>query len=685
LFLKQIATPTRFNKSGLCAQLARLDALERKNAMSGRLTHAALALLTAASLVVSPVYGQSQETPAKATQAQPAPAASDLARNLKISAGPDYSKGPRWFPNIIAPYAQIHTPPPMLTNSPRVDQLIQDGKLMLSLDDAISLALENNLDIAVQRFTPWLAEASLLRAKSGINGRTQFDPTLTSSLSLEEQTLPINNPFFAGVGTGTAVKALINHSTIGDFGYTQGFATGTQLQVTFDNTRSSTTSAFNTFNPGVQSTFQVQLTQPLLNGFGRLSNTRYILEAKNSVKVGESQFAQQVIASVTQVSTDYWELVYARENVKVEEAAVGVSQKLYEDNKKQLEIGTMAPLDVLTAESQLATDQQNLIVAQTTQLQNETKLLNDITKNPLAGPLAGVEILPTTSISAPGITENIPIQDAVNEAWRKRPEIQQAELKLKNAGIEVKATKNALLPSLNIFGMYDTTGLNGNSIARTQTGVTPNLADQIVDANGAPVIASDGLPIFVQTPTFTTASVPGGIGDSWDQLIHSRFPTFEGGINLTLPIRNRAAQADSATALLNQRQQEAQYRQLQNTIFLSVRNAQIALEQGRAQVAAAEKARSLAEQTLQDEQKKYQLGSSTSYNVVLRSRDLTAAQGTELRAKINLIEAAVNFNQAVGRTLDVNHIMVADVAAGASSGVPNIPGAPDADRREGQQ
>jgi outer membrane protein TolC len=536
----------------------------------------------------------------------------------------------------------------------------------------------------VQRFTPWLAEASLLRTKSGVGGKTQFDPSVTANLSMEEQTIPINNPFFAGVGAGSAVNALINHTATGNFGYTQGFQTGTQLQVTFNNSRSTSTSAFNSFNPALQSSLQIQLTQPLLNGFGKLPNTRYILEAKNTVKVGESQFAQQVIATVTQASNDYWELVYARENVRVQEAAVAVAQKLYEDNKKQLEIGTMAPLDVLTAESQLATDQQNLIVAQTVRLQDETKLLNDITKDPLAGPLAGIEIVPTTPISTPDITENISIQDAVKEAWQKRPEIQQAELKLKNAGIEVKATRNSLLPSLSLFGLYNTTGLGGvrTNITRTPTAFAPNLTAPVVDATGTPIAGLfEPIPILFDT---TTIVLPGGINDSWDQLIHSRFPTFQGGITLTLPIRNRAAQADSATALLNQRQQETQYRQLQNTIFLSVRNAQIALEQGRGQVAAAEKARRLAEQTLQDEQKKYQLGSSTSYNVVLRSRDLTAAQGTELRAKANLVEAAVNFNQAVGRTLEVNHITVADVAAGAAR-VPNIPGTPDANRLEGQQ
>ncbi|HKV06058.1 MAG TPA: TolC family protein [Candidatus Acidoferrales bacterium] len=651
--------------------------------MSGRLTHAAMALLTSASLLISPVYTSAQNTPTPAAaapaagQTPPVQASPPPARALNISGGPDYSKGPRWFPNFSAPYMPIHVPTPILANSPRIGQLITSGMLTLSLDDAISLALENNLDIAVERYTPWLDQANLLLAKSGVNGKTIFDPSVTSSMYLEEQTIPVNNPFFAGVGAGSAVAAIIQHATVANFAYTQGFHTGTQVQVTFDNTRSSTTSSFNSFNPSVASSLEVQLTQPLLNGFGRLVNTRYILEAKNTVKVGESQFEQQVMTTVSAVANAYWELVYARENVKVEQAAVAVSQKLYDDNKKQLEIGTMAPLDVLTAESQLATDQQNLIVAQTVQLQDHTTLLNTITKDPLTGPLAGVEIVPTTPISAPDVTENISIQDAVNEAWQKRPELQQAALNLKNADVEVKATKNGLLPTLNLYGFYDSQGLDGTRTIVTTTPLTfaPNLNAPVVDATGTPIPGS--FESLVRTFSATKTVVPGGIGDAWDQLVHSKFPIFEGGINLTLPVRNRAAQAANATAQLNQREQDASYRRLQNSIFLSVRNAQIALVQGRAQVGAAEKARTLAQQTLDDEEKKYQLGSSTSYNVVLRSRDLTTAEGTELRARINLIEAAVNFNQAVGRTLEVHNISLADAMNGTVSRQPNIPGTPD--------
>jgi len=664
--------------------------------MSRRLLHAAMAMLTAASLLVSPIYAQDQPAaqsgqnqaptqiapppqyqPPKATEGlPPAP-----ARSLGLTSGPRYSKGNSWFPNMIAPYTPAHVPKPIITNSPRIGQLISNGKLMLSLEDAISLGLENNLAIAVERYVPWLDEANLLLAKSGANGKTAFDPSVTSSLTMEEQTIPINNPFFAGVSAGSNVAAIIDHSFVANFGYTQGFEPGTQLQVTFDNTRSSTTSSFNSFNPSVQSTLQVQLTQPLLNGFGRTVNDRYIIEAKNSVKVGESQFAQQVITTVTQVATDYWELVYARENVKVEQVAVAADQQLYENNKKQLEIGTMAPLDVITAQSQLATDQQALVQAQTTQLLDETTLLVAITKDPLAASLQGVEIIPTTTIYNPA-NENISLQDAVKEAWQKRPELQQAGLNLKNAGVEVKATKNLLLPTLNLFGSYSTTGLDGVR--------TPFVPNGFITAT-TPVFGMSGTFPDTTLPTGFVGStdleplppIPAGLTDAWDQFIHSKFPTFEGGLNLTLPIRNRAAQAANATAQLNERQQETQFQQTQSTIVLNVRQALITLEQDRAAIAAAEEARIYAQQSYDDEVKRLQLGTSTAFTVVQKQQLLTTAQGVELRDRINLIEAELNFNQAMGRTLEFNNITLADAVKGGISHTPNIPGTPDADQRAG--
>jgi outer membrane protein len=663
--------------------------------MIGRLTHAAVALLAAASLVVSPVYAQAQGTQTQeaqqaaqsSSQPQAQPAAPDQSRDLRLSVGPDYSKGKPFFPDLAAPYSSMRIPLPPLTNSPRLQQLIQDGKLMLSLEDAISLVLENNLDITVQRFTPWLAQANLLRTKAGgasygtgvsapiLLGSTPsggFDPILTSSITLADETQPVINPYTSGTGS-SAVSVYSQHVTTVDFGYSQTFHEGTNVSLSWNNTRTSTSVA-DILNPNVESQLVVTISQPFLKGFGFLPNTRYIIEAKNTLKVADAQFALAVINDVTTVSNYYWELVYSIENVKVNQAAVGVSQKLYEDNKKQLEIGTMAPLDVLTAESQLATDQQNLIVAQTTKLQDETILLNAITKNPLDPSLMGVEIVPTTPISAPEVTENIPIQDAVQEAWTKRPEIQQAEYNLKNEDIEVRATKNALLPTLSAYAVYAATGIGGNATVNTST--TPSEYEPVL-----PIIDGSGNlvspPIFAGEPVYPTMVMTGGVGDALNTMIKGNYPSFIGGINFSLPIRNRSAQADNAQAQLQQRQQKVAYRQLQNSIFQSVRNALILLTQSRSQVAAAEKAETLAAQTLDAEQKKYQLGSSTSYNVVLRSRDLTTAQGTLLRARVNLIEASVNLNMAMGRTLDANRITMADARTGKMYREPNIPGTPE--------
>jgi outer membrane protein TolC len=291
-------------------------------------------------------------------------------------------------------------------------------------------------------------------------------------------------------------------------------------------------------------------------------------------------------------------------------------------------------------------------------LQDETTLLNDITKDPLDSPLLRAEIMPVTAISTPEAGENIQIEDAVKEAWQKRPELKQAALNLENAGTDVKATKNELLPSLNIFGQYVASGLGGIQTTTLTTPTGEFLA-------GLPVVDSAGVPVpgLFQSSEVTTSSpvvFPGGLGQDLGRVFRGNYSSFEGGINLTLPIRNRAAQADNAQAMLNERQQKVQYRQEQNAIFVSVRNALIAMQEDRASLAAAEEARKLAVQTLQDEQEKYRLGASTSYNVVLRSRDVTSAEGVELRDRINLLEDELKFNQAMGRTLEVNQISLED-------------------------
>jgi outer membrane protein len=613
--------------------------------------------------------------------APPIPVSLGLSRH-------NYTRGPQAFPTLIAPYKPIQVDEPDLVNSPRIDQLIHDGKLQITLQDAVELALENSLDIAVQRYYPWIADTDVLRTKAGGTGRgvpgvdfasssafidpfsqnlISYDPVIVATASIDSLSTPVNNPLLAG--TGVTSSGLKSHATVFNLSYNQNFSSGTSLTVGWDNTRGSSGASFNSFNPSVQSSVTVGFTQQLLNGFGTYIGRRNIMIAKNNRKIADLVFVNQAIVTVTNTINAYWELVYARENVKVQQQAVAVSDKLFNDNKKQLEIGTMAPLDVTRAESEVASDRQNLIVAQTTQLQDEQVLKNAMTKNPLAPNLLNVEIIPIDLPTPPAATESASFEDAIREAFEKRPDLGEQALNLKNSGIDVHATANALLPTLTLTGQYSSTGLAGNS----------PISGTPVITSGAPIVDSAGNPVTItsasgaQVPIFQSVSsspVIGtnqqGFGTAQNQIFTNQFPGYYAALNLFLPLRNRSAQADNARAILTQRQLQTQLQQLRNAALLDVRNTYIALEQDRARVDAAIKARELQKQTFEAEQKKYTLGASTVYNVILTQRDYVTAQGVELRALADLNEAKANFERAVGRTLEVNRVTIA--TTGTKSG-----------------
>lgn len=652
-----------------------------------------LATVLAALMALGPASPAFAQAPAQNPPSNPAPTASADAQTASSApvtslglAKHDFSNGPH-FPRIYQPIAVEN---PVITNSPRLDQLIHDGKLELSVQDAVELALENSMDVVVERYAPWLADASILKAKSGGAGAgttgailgsstaslpfLSFDPNLTASAVWDNKTSPVNNPLISGTGTASTVNHLTTHTTQFNSQFTQGFDTGTSLAVTWDNTRVHSSSSANLFNPDVQSNLSVGISQQLLYGFGRFINQRNILIAKNNRKIADWAFAQQAITTVTNTIVAYWELVYARANVKVEEQAVTVSGRLYSDNQKQLAAGTMSPLDVVTAESELATDRQNLIVAQTVQLQDEQTLKNLISKDPLTPNLVSVEIITTDEPTQPSAIENPTFEDSIKEAFAKRPELQQQLYNLKNVDIDVKATGNALKPELTLTAQYTSVGLAGNTPILGTSTVTGNLLEPIVDSTGAPVLVN-GQPIY---EPLTSAPIVGtnsaGFGSAQNQIFHNRFPEYTGSLNLNLPLRNRSAQADSARAILNQREEQAAIQQLKNAAILDVRNTYIALTQDRAQVEAASEARKLEQIAFDDEQKKYKLGASTVYNVVLMQRDLITAQGTELRALANLQEAKANYERALGRSLDVNHVNIADAKAGSVERETLIPG-----------
>lgn len=612
----------------------------------------------------------------------------------------NFAKAPSPFPNLVAPYRSQFISPGVLTNSPRLDQLIHDGKLLLSLQDAITLSLENSMDIVVQRYNTWIADASILKTRAGGFGygvpqslsagstaivpNLFYDPFITQVISYDDRSTPINNPFIAGTGAGVGnlqnpqAQPLFSHTAQYNTSYQQSFDTGSSLTVTWNNTRASSTAA-NFFNPYVQSGLTVGLQQQLLQGAGRFINRRNILIAENNKKIADLAFSQQAITTITNTITAYWELAYARENVNVQQQAVTVAQKLYNDNKKQLEIGTMAPLDVTRAESELATDRQNLIVAQTTQLQDELVLKNDISKDPLGSNLINVEIIPTDKPDSPASIQTSPFEDAIKEAFAKRPDLQEQYFNLKNADIDVRATKNALLPAATLGAQYASYGLAGNASLLGPVNYTGPSTVPIFDSNGNPVtVAGPGgtqVPIFVATGAAPViGSTKDGFGGAQRQVFHNDFPDFAVQLTFSLPLRNRSAQADNVHAQLVLRQMEAQTQQIKNNALLDVRNTTIAVEQGRAQVEAASKARELQQQTFEAEQKKYQLGASTVYNVILTQRDLITAQGTELRALANLAEAKANYERALGRTLEVNSVTIAGGKKGEIDKDTLIPG-----------
>ncbi len=671
-----------------------MTSLRRTPAASGSTLFARplLAVILAMTLAggpISPAYAQ--EAPQNPPPA-PAAKAQTSATVTPISLGTakhHFTRPPRPFPNLFAPYHAIKVEPPAVTNSPRVEQLLHEGKLELSLQDAVELALENSVDIAVQRYYPWIADVGILKASSGASGYgtpgadiagssaslnpfafviTSYDPLLTSSVGFDDRKFPINNPFISGTGTSATAASIITHTATYNTQYSEYFPTGTSMTVTYDNTRQSSNPTANFFNPFVQSSIFLSLSQNLLSGFGLTVNRRNIIISRNNRKIADLAFAQQAITTVTNTTTAYWELVYARENVKVQQQAVAVSEKLFNDNKKQLEIGTMAPLDVTRAEAQLATDRQNFIVAQTVQLQDEQTLKNAITRNPLDPRIVNIEIIPTDKPNAPGQAEAPSFEEALREAYAKRPDLLEQEYNLRNAAIDVKATHNALLPTATLSGQYGTVGLAGNS---TQILTTQTIAGSPVVNGSGVAVPGDFLPLVVPV---TTKKNFAGYGDAMSSVFHNQNPDYAVQMSITIPIRNRSLQADNQRSMLVQRQIEMQVQQLKNAALLDVRNTYIALQQDRARVEAASKASELQKQTFEAEQKKYQLGASTVYNVILTQRDYVNAQGTELRALADLAEARANYERAVGKTLEVNHVNIADAKSGEVERETLIPG-----------
>lgn len=556
-------------------------------------------------------------------------------------------------------------PPINLSNSGRLDSLLRAGKIYLSLQDAIALALENNLDIELSRYGPRLADADILRARTGssthgvstgiYSNSTQSSglssalssvgaagttggpslPSLDSILSTKYTWQHATTPQTSTFVTGT--NSLRVDSQVGNLSFQKGFLTGTSFQVDFENTPYKSNSTRSAFNPSVGSSLGVTVTQKLLQGFGTAVNNRYIRIAKNDRHISDLVFKQQVITTVASVIGLYWDLVSYNETVKVKQQALALAEKLYNDNKKQVEIGTLAPIEIVRAEAEVASSQQALTVAETNVLQQETIIKNALSRTGIASPaVADARIVATDVMRMPQTEAIEPMQDLVNRALDSRPEIAQTRLQVENTKISLQGTKSSLRPSLDLALFATNNGLSGTAAAAG------------VDS------------YFI-----------GGYGKVLSQIFRRNFPDYGVTLNFSVPLSNRAARANMISDQLALRQQQIREQQLVNQIRVGVVNALIAVQQARASYEAAAKARVLQEETLDAEQKKYNFGASTIFLVIQAQRDLADARSTEVTALSTYSKARVDLDMATGQVLTSNNVSVDEAMAGRVSRAPS--------------
>ncbi len=622
---------------------------------------------------------------------EPTPVPTRLGR--EFPGNRDYSKPNPPFPKVWEPYISVKVPPPRVTNSPKLGDLIKDGKLYLSLSDAILLALENNYDIAIARYNLDIADTDILRAKSGtpsilgvqsglvtgtIGGSSStlssgggpggtsagasgaaggtaglttaslgtttepLDPVITGMVQLERTLQPQSTTFLTGQTT------LNSNTDQYNFGYQQGFITGTGLNVTFNNTRQTSNSIVNSFSPTLSSAFKAQLTQHLLQGLGPGVNGRFIAQAKNDRRITDSAFRLQLLYTINQVENIYWALVSSYEDVQSKQRAVDQSTQVASDDRKELQIGTLAPLDVLNADNAVATDKQALITSQTNLQYQQLIMKQAIARNLNDPAVIAAPVIPTDRVSLIETPEEQKSADElVAEAYANRPEIEQSILNLKNAQLTIKGVKNGLLPTVDLYAYY-----SGNAIGGA---VSPFCSPTYLGAEACNVKPVNYSSVF-------------------QNLFNSSGPDKAVGVNVNIPLRNREAQAAESRSLIEYRQDQMKLEQQYVQIRIQVINKQYALTNDRAAVQAALATRDYNRQALSAEQKKYHLGASTSANVLQQQRSLAAAENTVISDLATYAIDRASLEQVVANTLEKYGISTADAVGGKMNTEPVIPG-----------
>jgi outer membrane protein TolC len=618
----------------------------------------------------------------------------------------DYSIPRSAFPNLLQPYAARPVPGSNLSNSPRIDSLMRDGKIYLSIDDAVALALENNLDLEIARYNLNIADADLLRAKSGssilgvnagivqntpgggvgglggtvgsgtggttvaasgagtgTNGLvsstlgigapiTPFDPQLTGTLQLDKDNTESTSAL-------SPVPVIAQNTYTGDFAYSQGFEWGGALSAAFNNTHVTTNLPTSLLTPQIGSNFQFKFTQNLLQGFGFLPNTRFIRIAKNNREISDVAFRLQIITTVDQIEDMYWDLVYAFENVRVQEESLTYAQKALDDAKHQAQVGTIPPIQVVSAESVVATDRQNLIVAQNN-LQLEELLMKNAVSRSVEDPIyAEADVIPTSAMQVPQQETVIPIQDLIGDALKHRAELVESRIDLNSRDLNVKSVRNSMLPTLQAFAYYGGSGVGGD--------VNPAIPSCAAD----PTSTFCFNPATAPPPFRTSTSV--GYGSTLQQLVNSTAPDKGVGLSLTIPLRNRLAQSNQVRAELEYRQAEVRAKQLENQVRIEVRNAQFDVRQNRVAVQAAQSAVDLARQTLNADQEKLKVGLTTQVTILQDAATLTTGESNLVSAKAAYEKSRVELDRATGLLLEHTGIDIADATRGQVTHLPTVP------------
>jgi outer membrane protein len=578
-------------------------------------------------------------------------------------------------------------PPAKLTNTPRLESLVRGGNLYLSVQDVIALVLENNIDIAIQRYGPVLAREVLRRTSGGGLIRSVGTPVYPGPVSVSLQGVNVNAVGLAETGSGVSsgggilvgglppplpldpflfafgsfqhnttplsnivldlVPSLLNDSRTIQFGYGQTWLTGTSAQLTYGSTRSLQNSPVPILNPYTQGFLDLFITQNLLQGFGIAVNNRYIRVAKNNMKVTDLQVKRQVVTTVSAALNLYWDLVSFNEDLRIKGEALETAQKLHEDNKKQVAIGTLSAIEITRAAAEVSSSKENLLIAQTNVAQQETVLKNALSRNGVASPwLDDVHIVTVDRIQVPEKEDLKPNAELVEQALAKRPELEQTRINLQSTLINLAGSKSALLPTLQAFADFTNNALTGS----------PNAL-----SNGA-----SGIP---------DPFVVGGYGNVLGQIFRRNYPNYSVGFSLNIPFRNRAAQADYVADQLTLRQAELQLQKSINQVRVDVKNAVIGLQQARVRYETAVATRVLAQQTLDAERKKFQFGTSTIPLVVQAQRDLNNDQTAEVLSMANYTHARIAFDEAVGQTLEQNGISMEEAKSGQVARASSIPDA----------